>query len=140
MGCLASILNLIVPGSFRMHFLHRYRRNLYFISVLCSYSTQLSADKTQGSPRVPGQIFRQREVVSIQGPKPQGHFSLTLTFLVFFFFSWLPPSLLHLQSSVSGDRNLHHEPVAEDWVSLNHCTILSTHVEMVGTDRLCIVF
>lgn len=76
--CSVSTINLIVPGSFRMHFLHRYRRNLYFISVLCSYSTQLSADKTQGSPGAPGQIFRPREV-SKQGPKPQGHFSLTQT-------------------------------------------------------------
>ncbi len=88
-GCSVSNVNLrlIVPGGFRVHFLHRYRRNLYFISVLCSYSTQLSADKTEGSPGVSSQIFRPREA-GLQGPKPQGHYRLTRDFFPpFFFFS-----------------------------------------------------
>lgn len=119
-----SNLRLIVPGGFHVHFLHRYRRNLYFISVLCSYSTQLSADKTEGSPGASRQIFRPRES-GLQGPKPQGHYSLTELFPpLFLSFDYLPPSLLHLRGSISGDSSSHHEPVAGNRASLNHHTTL----------------
>jgi len=116
-------LRLIVPGGFHVHFLHRYRRNLYFITVLCSCSTQLSADKTEGCPRASSQIFRPRES-GLQGLKPQGHYSPPSS--LFLSFDCLPPSLLHLRGSISGDSSSHHEPVAGNRASLNHHTTLES--------------
>ncbi len=112
------------------------RRNLYFISVLCSYSSQLSADKAEGSPGASRQIFRPREA-GLQGPKPQGHYRLTQDFFSPFFLSFdrLPQSLLHLRGSISSDSISHHEPVAGNRVSLNHHATLETYCRHVNMTK-----
>lgn len=66
---------------------------------------------------------------------PRGTYSLTELFPpLFLSFDYLPPSLLHLRGSISGDSSSHHEPVAGNRASLNHHTTLerpnSTHTNM----------